>query len=113
MSNVSFMEKLLDRVEVEWKPLSEIFHLKNGYTPSKSKKEFWENGTIPWFRMDDIRKNGQILQESLQKVTENAVKGGREISCQFNNRRNICDNWRACFDYRSLSSKSKIYVFKP
>ena len=46
MSELSFMEKLLDGVEVEWKPLSEVFYLKNGYTPSKSKKEFWENDTL-------------------------------------------------------------------
>ncbi|ELX3537831.1 restriction endonuclease subunit S [Escherichia coli] len=77
MSDVSFMEKLLDGVEVEWKPLSEVFNLKNGYTPSKSKKEFWENGNVPWFRMDDIRLNGQILDNSLQKVSESAVKGGK------------------------------------
>lgn len=76
MSDLSYMEKLLDGVEVEWKEISEIFHLKNGYTPSKSKTEFWENGDIPWFRMDDIRENGQILNDSLQKVSMTAIKGG-------------------------------------
>ncbi len=74
---MSFLERLLDDVNVEWKLVSEIFHLKNGYTPSTSKKEFWENGSIPWFRMDDIRENGRILDSSLQKVSEIAVKGGK------------------------------------
>lgn len=74
---MSFLERLLDDVNVEWKLVSEIFHLKNGYTPSTSKKEFWENGSIPWFRMDDIRENGRILDNSLQKVSEIAVKGGK------------------------------------
>jgi hypothetical protein len=41
------------------------------------KKEFWENGSVPWFRMDDIRENGQILGDSLQKISETAVKGGK------------------------------------
>lgn len=77
MSELSFMEKLLGGVTVEWKQLSDVFHLKNGYTPSKSKKEFWENGTIPWFRMDDLRENGSILSDSLQKVSSHAVKGGK------------------------------------
>ena len=77
MSQLGYIEKLLDGVDVEWKKLSEIFNLKNGYTPSKSKKEFWENGQIPWFRMDDIRENGQILNDSLQKVSKSAVKGGK------------------------------------
>ena len=40
MNHLSYMEKLLDGVEVEWKKLADIFQLKNGYTPSKSKKEF-------------------------------------------------------------------------
>lgn len=74
---MSFMKKLLDGVAVEWKSVSEIFHLKNGYTPSKSNHEYWEDGTIPWFRMEDIRENGQILADSLQKVSVNALKGGR------------------------------------
>lgn len=63
--------------EVAWVPLGEIFNLKNGYTPSKSEKDFWQNGSIPWFRMDDIRKNGQILDDSLQKISKRAVKGGK------------------------------------
>ena len=77
MSELSFIEKLLDGVEVEWKTVAEVFKLRNGYTPSKSNKEFWENGTVPWFRMDDIRENGRILDDSLQKISTAAVKGGR------------------------------------
>ena len=62
---------------VEWKELGEVCELKNGYTPSKTNKEFWENGTIPWFRLEDIRKNGRVLSNSLQHVSRNAVKGGK------------------------------------
>ena len=76
-NNRTFLEKLLDGAEVEWKTLDEVFHLKNGYTPSKGIKEYWENGSIPWFRMEDIRENGRVLNTSLQKVSESAVKGGK------------------------------------
>ncbi|MCY7153049.1 restriction endonuclease subunit S [Streptococcus mitis] len=62
---------------VEWKELGEICELKNGYTPSKTNKEFWKNGTIPWFRLEDIRKNGRVLSNSLQHVSRNAIKGGK------------------------------------
>lgn len=51
--------------------------MKNGYTPSKAKPEYWTNGTIPWFRMEDIRMNGRILSDSIQHITPEAVKGGR------------------------------------
>lgn len=61
----------------EWKEYSmeDIFEIKNGYTPSKSNPQFWEDGTIPWFRMEDIRKNGHILSDAIQHITPNAVKG--------------------------------------
>ena len=48
-----------------------------GYTPSKNNAEFWEDGTIPWFRMDDIRENGHVLNNSLQHITNLAVKKGK------------------------------------
>ena len=67
----------IQKCPVEWKELGEVCELKNGYTPSKTNKEFWENGTIPWFRLEDIRKNGRVLSNSLQHVSRNAVKGGK------------------------------------
>ncbi|EPU3530889.1 restriction endonuclease subunit S, partial [Escherichia coli] len=71
----SYLEKLLDGVVVEWVPVSELFQIKNGYTPSKSKKEFWENGTIPWFRLEDVRVNGRELNDSIQHINPLGVKG--------------------------------------
>lgn len=55
--------------------LGELFSIRNGYTPSKRNPDFWENGSIPWFRMDDIRADGRILSDSMQHVTPDAVKG--------------------------------------
>ncbi|HEZ0789687.1 TPA: restriction endonuclease subunit S [Neisseria meningitidis] len=63
--------------DVVWKTLGEVFDLKNGYTPSKSNKEYWENGSIPWFRMEDIRENSRILDNSLKHISKSAVKGGK------------------------------------
>lgn len=58
---------------VEYKPLGEIFEIRNGYTPPKSNTEFWNGETIPWFRMEDIRQNGNILADSIQHITQQAV----------------------------------------
>lgn len=63
--------------EVEWKKMSEVFDMRNGYTPSKAKAEYWEGGTIPWFRMEDIRENGRILSDSIQHITMEGVKKGK------------------------------------
>lgn len=60
---------------VIWMKMSEIFEMRNGYTPSKSNPKFWENGTIPWYRMEDIRQNGRILADSIQYITPIAIKG--------------------------------------
>lgn len=60
-------------------PVEVIFDIRNGYTPSKSNPEYWENGTVDWFRMEDIRANGHVLSSASQKVTETAVKGGKKI----------------------------------
>lgn len=60
-----------------WKTpsIGEVFELRNGYTPSKAVNAFWEGGTIPWFRMEDIRTNGGILKDAIQHITPLAVKG--------------------------------------
>lgn len=61
----------------EWRldTIETIFDIRNGYTPSKANPLFWENGTIPWFRMEDIRKSGHILSDAIQHITPKAVKG--------------------------------------
>ncbi len=63
--------------EEEWSQptIDEIFELRNGYTPSKAIDAFWKNGSIPWFRMEDIREKGGFLKDAFQNITELAVKG--------------------------------------
>ncbi|WP_104707801.1 restriction endonuclease subunit S [Helicobacter ailurogastricus] len=72
------LEKLLQEhcpQGVEFVKLGEVFGIRNGYTPSKSKPEFWQGGTIPWFRMEDIRTNGRILSNALQHITPKGLRG--------------------------------------
>ena len=62
---------------VEFKAIKDLFITRNGYTPSKSNSSYWTDGTVPWFRMEDIRENGRILGTSLQRISVDAVKGGK------------------------------------
>lgn len=55
--------------------MSDVFEVRNGYTPSKANNDFWEGGTIPWFRMEDIRQNGRILSDSILHITPKGIKG--------------------------------------
>ena len=72
-----YRDKLLNfnQKEVEIKKLSDIFDTRNGYTPSTSNKEYWATNDIPWFRVEDIRANGRILNDSIQHVSFSAIKG--------------------------------------
>ena len=71
------IQKLINQLcpdGVEFKELGEVCEIKNWYTPSKSKKEYWENWIIPWFRLEDIRTNWNILNDSIQHISKKAVK---------------------------------------
>jgi type I restriction enzyme S subunit len=62
---------------VHYVALEGLFYLRGGYTPSRADAGAWADGTVPWFRMEDLRQSGGILSESAQKVNASAVKGGR------------------------------------
>lgn len=73
-----YREELLTPKEgEEWetKTLGGIFEMRNGYTPSKSNLEFWSDGDIPWFRMEDIREKGRYLSDSSLHITDKAIRG--------------------------------------
>ena len=75
MSRLDELIKELCPNGVEYKELGEIFNLKNGYTPSKANKEYWEDTDINWFRIEDINTNGRVLSSSIEKVNKKGVKG--------------------------------------
>lgn len=77
MRETSFKHTPAGIIPHDWStlPLSDIFSFGNGYTPSKEVSAFWNNGNIPWFRVEDIRENGHILGDSIQHITPIAVKG--------------------------------------
>jgi len=76
------MSRLAELIEelcpdgVEYRCLDELFATRNGYTPSRSDMSAWDSHDIPWFRMEDIRENGGILDRALTYVSSSAVKNG-------------------------------------
>ena len=74
-----YRDQLLDlegKEGVKMKTLGETCIIKNGYTPSTKEPSFWENGTLPWFTLEDIRKNGRILKDAIKHITSLGVKRG-------------------------------------
>lgn len=56
------------------KKLGDVCDIVNGSTPKRSVSEYWENGNIPWFTVDDIRSNGRIISKTNQTITDKALK---------------------------------------
>ena len=54
--------------------LGDVCDIFNGSTPSRKKTEYWKNGTVPWFTVDDIRRNGRIIRKTIQLTTKKALE---------------------------------------
>jgi type I restriction enzyme M protein len=65
-----------DYSKAKWEmvELGEVCDVFNGSTPKRTESQYWENGTIPWFTIDDIRKSGRIISSTQQKITQKGYK---------------------------------------
>lgn len=57
----------------EIKRLDDIGSWKGGGTPSKARKDFWENGEILWVSPKDMKS--KVIHETIDKITREAVAG--------------------------------------
>lgn len=56
----------------EVKKLGDIAEISSGGTPSRNKKEYWENGTIPWVKIKDIKE--KFISATEEFITEDGLK---------------------------------------
>ncbi|MFY4690257.1 restriction endonuclease subunit S [Campylobacter jejuni] len=56
----------------EVKKLGDIAEISSGGTPSRNKKEYWENGIIPWVKIKDIKKN--FISTTEEFITKDSLK---------------------------------------
>ena len=54
----------------DWKTvrLGDVCEIAAGGTPSRSKQEYWKDGTIPWVKIGDF--NGKYLNSASEHITE-------------------------------------------
>ena len=50
--------------------LGDVCDIQGGSTPKRTEKAFWDNGTYPWFTVEDIREQGRIITDTKQKITK-------------------------------------------
>lgn len=73
MSDLNFMEKLLDGVEVEWKKLDDIVEFRRGSFPQPYGNSKWYDGegSMPFVQVADVSDNGFYLNENTkQKISK-------------------------------------------
>ncbi|GHH13403.1 restriction endonuclease subunit S [Streptomyces lanatus] len=65
------MRKRLHDREGDWVAVGDVAVVSSGSTPSRSRKEYWSGGTVPWVRTAEI--NFSVINESGEYVTRKAV----------------------------------------
>jgi len=80
--NLMDFSKYNNLVETELGPMPDNWHveqvskyckdMKNGATPSRSKEEYWVNGTIPWVVTGEV--NDSIIIDTEEKITDLGLK---------------------------------------
>jgi len=74
---MSFMEKLLEGVKVEWRPLGEVADIYGGLT-GKSKSDF-ENGNAKYISYKNIFNNIEINFDNLDSVKVSSSENQHEV----------------------------------
>ena len=71
-NNRTFLEKLLDGAEVEWRTIAEISNkVSSGGTPATSNNSYYENGNIPWLRTQEV--DFKEIWDTDIKITEDGL----------------------------------------
>jgi len=63
-----FIEMTENDVAVPQIELGKLFDISSGGTPSRSKSEYWKNGTIPWVKISDMKS--MYLSETKECITD-------------------------------------------
>jgi restriction endonuclease S subunit len=54
--------------------LGEVVDLFNGSTPLKTNNNYWLNGDVPWFTVDDLRNQGKYITYTEKFITQLGLK---------------------------------------
>jgi type I restriction enzyme S subunit len=74
----SLKEMLEPKEGIKWGTIGDLFETYSGGTPTKSNKEYYEGGSIPWLRSGEVCK--KEITETEMYITE---KGLKESSAKY------------------------------
>ena len=67
-----FGQSLRGLEDIKWLKLGDVCETSSGGTPLKSKKEYYENGTVPWLKSGEV--NQGYVYETEEKITQIGLK---------------------------------------
>lgn len=67
-----FGQELRKLKDVEWAKLGNVCKTTSGGTPLKNKREYYENGTIPWLKSGEVDQG--LIYQSEEMITEKGLK---------------------------------------
>jgi len=64
-----------NEIPKNWKEFEfkDLFEIVNGFTPLRTNNDFWNKNEIPWFTVDDIRRQGRFIYSTEQYITHKAL----------------------------------------
>ncbi|MFK5878493.1 MAG: restriction endonuclease subunit S [Flavobacteriaceae bacterium] len=75
---MSFLEKLLDGVNVEWKNFGEVAKIQRGASPRPIAKFITDNKDgVSWIKIGDTIPNSKYVNNTKQKITSEGAKKSR------------------------------------
>lgn len=82
---------------MEWIELGELCEVKGGGTPPRRKKEYWEDGNIPWVKISDIK--GKYVRKTEEFITKAGFDNSsvKMIEKRKLNLYNLCHSWEGCY----------------
>jgi type I restriction enzyme M protein len=69
-----YVSNIKKNIEIDYVKLGECCDIFNGSTPVKSNVLFWEGGDIPWFTIEDIRRQGLEINYTSNHITKLALE---------------------------------------
>ena len=126
-NNRTFLEKLLDGAEVEWKPLGEVAKIQRGASPRPISQYITDdpNG-IPWIKIGDTTADSKYIERTAQKITPEGAEKSRVLKCGdfvMSNSMSygrpyilkisgaIHDGWASISDFESILTPNFLYYY--
>lgn len=80
MSNLSYLDKLLDGVDIEWKSFGEIAKIQRGASPRPIAKFITDDKDgVPWIKIGDTESGSKYVEQTAQKITKEGAKKSRVL----------------------------------